>query len=218
MQQVGVHGVGRWAFAFGTVHGDAVLIGVAHELFTREQIPFTPRRDDFHIRHQGISAQLETHLVIAFACRSVADGVSLGFAGNFHQALGNQGAGDGGAQEVLALVKCIGTEHGEHKVAHKLFAQIFNKNIAGLDAHFDGLEASRLDFFALANVSGKGDDFAVVFVLQPLQDDGGVQATRVGEHDALRGMGFAGNRHRAGLVGQSGDSRPPHDPSKAGGR
>ena len=165
VQQVGVHGVGRWAFALGTVHRDPMLVGVAHELFTREQIPLSPRRNDLHIGHQGISTQLEAHLVIAFAGRAMADGVGLGFAGNFHQTLGDQRAGDGGAQQVFTLVQRIGAEHGEDKVAHKLFAQVFNEDVAGLDAHLDGFGASGFNFLALADVGGEGDHFTVVLVL-----------------------------------------------------
>ena len=47
------------------------------------------------------------------------------------------------------------------------------------------LLARRLEFFALADVGRERDDFGVVVVLQPLQDDGGVEAARVGEHDFL---------------------------------
>ena len=192
MQQIGVHGVGRWAFALGTVHGNAVLVGVAHELFTREQIPFTPRRNDLHIGHQGISAQLEAHLVVALAGGAVADGVGLGFAGNFHQTLGNEWASNGGAQQVFAFVQRIGAEHGEDKVTHKLFAQVFDEDVAGLYAHLDGFGTGRFNFLALADVSGEGDHLAVVFVLQPFEDDGGVQTTRIGENNALGCRAFGG--------------------------
>ena len=192
VQQVGVHGIGWGSFALGTVHRNAVLVGVAHEFFAGEQIPFTPGRNDLHIGHQGVSAQLETHLVVAFASRAMADGVGLGFAGDLHQTLGDQGAGNRGAQEVFAFVQCIGAEHGEHKVTHKLFAQVFNEDVAGLDAHLDGFGTCWLYFLALANVGGEGDHLAVVLVLQPFQDDGGVQTARVGENNALGGIGFAG--------------------------
>ena len=43
------------------------------------------------------------------------------------------------------------------------------------------LGARRLELFALADVGGEGDDFAVVVILQPFQDDRGVEAARIGE-------------------------------------
>ena len=177
VQQIGIHGVGRPAFSFLEIHGDAVLVGISEELFAREQVPLSPWGDHFDIGHQGIGTELKAHLVVALASRPVADGVGMGFLRNFHQSLGNQGASNGGAQQVLTFVQSVGPEHGEHKVAHKLLAQIFNENVLGVDAHFDGLGSGRFNLFALTNVGREGHDFAVVSVLQPLQNDGGVEST-----------------------------------------
>ena len=41
------------------------------------------------------------------------------------------------------------------------------------------------EFFALADVGGEGDDLAAVGVLQPFEDDGGIQTARIGEDDFL---------------------------------
>jgi hypothetical protein len=46
----------------------------------------------------------------------------------------------------------------------------------------------------LADVCCEGDHFAVVLVLQPFENDGGVQTARVGEDNTLGGSGFAGGR------------------------
>ena len=53
------------------------------------------------------------------------------------------------------------------------------------------------ELLALAEIGGEGDDLAAVGGLQPLQDDRGVEAARVGEHDLLgrRQIG-----HRGSLV------------------
>ena len=45
------------------------------------------------------------------------------------------------------------------------------------------LRARGLELLALADVGGEGDDLAVVDVLQPLEDDRGVEPAGVGEHD-----------------------------------
>jgi hypothetical protein len=69
----------------------------------------------------------------------------------------------------------------------------------------------------LANVGGEGDHFAVVLVLQPFEDDGGVQTARVGENNSLWGRVLSGGRPCCGfttwssnrwLIGKGGDSRP----------
>jgi hypothetical protein len=40
-------------------------------------------------------------------------------------------------------------------------------------------------FLALADVGGEGDHLALIGVLQPFEDDRGVEAARIGEHDFL---------------------------------
>ena len=43
----------------------------------------------------------------------------------------------------------------------------------------------RLELAALAEIGGEGDDLGAEFGLQPFQDDGGVEAAGIGEHDLL---------------------------------
>ena len=196
VQQIGIHGVGRTTFSLLEVHGNAVFVGIGQELFTRQQVPLAPRSDHFDIWHQGVGAKLKANLVVAFAGRPVADGVGAGFLRDLHESLGNQWASDGGAQQVLAFIQGIGSEHGEHKVTHKLFAQIFDEDVFGVDPHFDGFGSGGFNFLALTDVGREGHHLAVIGVLQPLQNNGGVESTRVGQHDAfgtLIGDGFFGS-------------------------
>ena len=44
------------------------------------------------------------------------------FIGNFDQSLGNQRTGNRGAEQILALINCVGTAHGEDKIASIFFA------------------------------------------------------------------------------------------------
>jgi hypothetical protein len=111
----------------------------------------------------------------------MGNGVGAGFLGDLNEALGDQWAGNGGAEQVLAFIDRIGAEHGEDEIAHEFFAQVFDADIPNAE-HF-GLLACRLELFALAEVSGKGHHFAIIGFLQPFQDDGGVEAARIGQHD-----------------------------------
>ena len=45
------------------------------------------------------------------------------------------------------------------------------------------LGSSGLELLTLTQISGEGDHLAVVGVLEPLEDDGGVEAAGVGEDD-----------------------------------
>ena len=89
-----------------------------------------------------------------------------------------------GAEQVRALVDRAGAQHREHEVAHELLAQV--ARCARRDAPVrERLLADGLELLALADVGAEGDDLAAVGLVQPAQDDGGVEAAGVGEHDLL---------------------------------
>ena len=151
-----------------TLNGDVVLFSVGQQLLAGHQVPLAPWRNHFYARLERIGTQLETHLVVALAGGTVGNGIGAGFVGDFNQTLGNQRAGNGGTQQVLAFVNGVGAEHGEDKITHKFFTQVVDVDF--LDAQRLGLGTGRFDLLALPQVSGEGNDFALVLVLQPLED------------------------------------------------
>ena len=101
--------------------------------------------------------------------------------GALDEALGDERAGDGGAEEVVALVDGVGLEHREDVVFRELFRQVF-------DVGFDGARGVRffmqpVQFLFLPDVRAVGDDFGVVCLLQPLEDAGRVQTAGICEYD-----------------------------------
>ena len=69
-----------------------------------------------------------------------------------------------------------------------------------LDAEHLGLVARRLQLLALAEVGGEGHDLAAVGLLQPLQDDRGVEPAGIGEHDLFHlALGALGGHEHAFL-------------------
>jgi hypothetical protein len=123
-----------------------------------------------------VIGEFETDLVIALAGGAVGDGVRPSASGDFHLFLGDQRAGDGGAEEIAAFVDGIGAEHGEDEIADELFAQVFDIAFAG--AGFAGLFRNAVQFLAWPTSAAKAYDLAAVFFDEPTQDDGGVQALR----------------------------------------
>src|SRR5690606_28632088 len=78
----------------------------------------------------------------------------------------------------------IGAKHREYEIADKFFAYILDVDF--LDAEHLRLPARRLKVaVALTEVGGESDDFGAQLGLQPFQDDGGVEAARIGEYDLL---------------------------------
>ena len=147
------------------------------------KLPFAPGRDDLDVGVQRIGGELEAHLVIALAGGAMGHGIGAGLAGDLDQALGDQRPGDRGAEQVDALIDRIGAEHREDEVADELLAQVLDVDF--LDAQHLGLLARRLQLAALAQVGGEGHDLGAIFGLQPLQDDRGIEAARIGEDDFL---------------------------------
>jgi hypothetical protein len=142
-------------------------------------------RQGLDARLQRVGRQLEAHLVVALAGRAVGDGVGAGLAGDLDQALGDQRPRDRGAEQIVPFIAGIGAHHREDEIAHEFLAQIVDVDVGVGQAHQLGLGPRRLQLFALAQVGGEGHDLAPVSDLQPLQDDRGVEAARIGENDLL---------------------------------
>ena len=95
--------------------------------FSREfRSPLPPRCDDPDVRVQRVGAEFKAYLVVTLPRGPVCDGIAAHFTGNFHQALGNQGARDRGAEQVFSLIDGIGPQHGKDEIAHELLAQVLD--------------------------------------------------------------------------------------------
>ena len=101
--------------------------------------------------------------------------------------LADEGAGDGGAEEIVGLVDRPGAEHGEDEVAHELFAQIVYVALGGAGVYRLLIEAG--EFFRLPEVGGEADYFAAVLFDEPAYDYRGVEAAGVREDDLVRFLG-----------------------------
>jgi len=164
---------------------DLVALGEFEQPGAGGEVPLAPRGDDGDFRLEGVIAQFEPHLVVALAGGAVGDGIGAHLAGDLDLLLGDQRAGDGGAEQVLALIHRIGAEHGEHIVPHELFAHILDEDVFRLDAQQQRLLARRRQFLALAEIGGEGHHLAAIGGLKPFQDHGGVEPARISQHHLL---------------------------------
>ncbi|MDF3017400.1 MAG: hypothetical protein K0R44_2625 [Thermomicrobiales bacterium] len=143
------------------------------------------------MRRECLVGQLEPYLVVAFAGAAMGDGVGAFEERDLDLVLGDDRPRHRGAEEVLPLVDRPGTQRGEGVLAEELFTGIDDigpRRATGKSLGFDLGEV-----VGLADVNRSGDDFAVaVLFLQPGDDAGGVETSRVGEDDFSRRM--AGGR------------------------
>ena len=182
VQQVGVDRKRRLA-ALVLGDGDLVLLGEFEELAAGIEVPLAPGRDHLDVGIERVIAELETDLVVALAGGAMGDGLGPGLMRDLDLALGDERPRDRGAEQVEPLVEGVGAEHREDEVAHELLAQVLDVDL--LDPQHLGLAPGGLQLLALAEVGGEGDDFAAIGLLQPFQDDGGVEPAGIGEHDLL---------------------------------
>jgi hypothetical protein len=136
-----------------------------------------PRRDDAQLRSQGGGGQLKADLVVPFAGGAVGDGVGLFETGNFDHALGDERPGDAGAQKVLVFVDRARLDHGEYEIVGELFLEVVNVDFSR--ARLEGLLLQSLEFLLLADVGAKGDHFGGVGLLDPREQDRGIQSAGV---------------------------------------
>ena len=182
VQEVRVGGIGRLA-PLAARDGNLARLGIGDQPVAGAQVPFPPGGDHPDARLQRIVGELEADLVVALAGRAVGDGVRAGLAGDLDLAPGDQRARDRGAEQILPLIERVGAEHREDEVAHELLAQVVDIDL--LHAHRLGLGAGGFQLLALAEVGREGHHLAAIGLPEPVQDDGGVEAARIGEHHPL---------------------------------
>jgi hypothetical protein len=104
-------------------------------------------------------------------------------------AFGKQGPSNRSAQQIFVLVQAARAHHAPQIFRDELLAHVGHMNFgrAGLQRLL--FEALQL-VIALADVAAHGDHFALIVFLQPRNDDGCIEASRVGQRYLL---GFHGH-------------------------
>ena len=111
-------------------------------------------------------------------------GIGTGFCGDLDKPLGDQWAGNGGAQQVETFVQGVCAKHREDEIAGELFPQVFDVDFR--DTQHLGLLASGFEFLTLTQIGREGYDFAAVLGLKPLENDRRIQPTRIRKHNLFR--------------------------------
>jgi len=182
MPEVTVAGVD---FGLGLSDGDAFFLGVFDGGLAAGEFEgwVFPWGDNLEVWSESHVGEFKADLVVALSGGAVRDGVGSGFACRGDLPLGDEGSGDGCAEEVVLLVDCVGTQHGEAVEVGELFAEVFDDELVGTGLSgflFDAVEFAG----SLAEISRIGDEFDTgVAILEPGEDDGGVKPAGVGQDD-----------------------------------
>jgi hypothetical protein len=115
----------------------------------------------------------------------VGDGVGAFEERDLDLMLGDDWPRHRGAEEVLPLVDRPGTQRGEDVLAQELLSGVDDVGLGG--AAGEGFGFNLGEVVRLANVDRGSDHFAVaVLFLQPGDDAGGIETSRVSEDDFSR--------------------------------
>ena len=185
MPHVPVHGV--WIFLCSLffigllfiilVDRHAMGFCVSHFIFTGLHIPDTPWSDDLHVRSQRFDGEFETNLVIAFAGRAVADGISAIFLCHVDEAFADQRTCKGGTEQVLAFITAICLKDFVCIFFNKFFANI--QSFCIFSTGCERLLVDGIEVFRLSQVHGAGNDFAAIVFFQPRNNNGGIETTGI---------------------------------------
>ena len=175
--QVAVH---RIVGFLGDGQRNIVCLGIVHSLLTGLNIPLTPGSDDLQVGSQCLYGRLKTNLVVALAGSTVSDSHSTLLAGDLHQTACDQRTGKGSTQQVFALIHRTGLHGRVNIISDELITQILDIQLgcAGLDSFL----FQRGKLLALPNVSAHGNYVKAIVLLQPRDDDRGIQATGIRQH------------------------------------
>ena len=161
-----------------------MLLGILDLSGTGIEVPLTPRSDQRDVRCECLDRQLEADLVVALTRSAVSDGVSALFLGDLDELLRDDRTCERRAEQVLVLVDSTGLERRPDVFLEELFLEVLDVDLGSTG--FQGLVVYGVELVTLSDIGADSDDFAaIVMLLEPRDDDGGIETARVCEYDFL---------------------------------
>ena len=163
---------------------DIVLLRVGDLLFPRVELPEPPRGDDRHVGGERLDRQLEPHLVVALAGAAVDDCVGALLLGDLNQPFRDDRPRKGGAQQVFALVDRARLDGRDDKIVDEFLGEVLDVAFGG--ARLDRLLLKPLELaHALPDVGRDRNHLTAVMLLEPGDDDRGVQTAGIRQNDFI---------------------------------
>ena len=158
--------------------GDAVLLRVLDLRGTGVEVPLAPRSDELDVRRERFDRELEAHLVVALARRTVGDGVSTLFLRNLDELLRDERTRKRRAEQVLLLIDSTSLERRPDVLLEEFLLDVLDVDLRG--AGLQRLVMDDIELIALSDIGTDRDDLAaVVVLLEPGDDDGGIETAGI---------------------------------------
>ena len=153
--------------------------GAAGKFFAEARIP--PRGDNLDFWSESRSCEFEANLIVTLARGPVGYSRCPLGAGDLDHALRDERARNACAEKILSLINRPGLQHRKNKITGELLLQVIH--IAFRSPCFESLFLESIEFLGLSHVRAEGDDFGSVGIFEPVQNDRGVQTSRVSDDD-----------------------------------
>src|SRR5947207_973896 len=108
----------------------------------------------------------------------MSNSIGMFLPSNFDHPLCNQRAGDAAAKVVWVLVNRSRLNHWTNEIAGKLLSQIVDVDYGC--ARLPGFLVQTFKLLFLSNVGAEGDHLGLVFVFEPGEQHGGIEASGIG--------------------------------------
>jgi hypothetical protein len=178
------------------IDGDFVLCAVSEQVLASleglNELGIAPRGNALDSRRKSLSAHFEADLVVSLTGGSVRNVRGTFFDGDADHLLGDARTGNGGTEKVSSLVDGVGLDGFKDIVVDVVLAEVRDDTLGGTAIEGLGLDGSEV-FFELSDVGTEGNHFKALLI-QPFEDDGGIETSRVGEDE----LGFDTFGHDAG--------------------
>lgn len=141
-------------------NGDVVLGGKLEEIGTAlellDKLGKSPWGDDLHGGVASLEGKLEADLVIALAGAAVTKEVAVVLLSNADLSASDDGAGEGGTEEVAVLVDGVALDGAEDNLLDELALEVLNDH--ALSAKGESLLLNRRPVLLLTDVSEEAND------------------------------------------------------------
>ena len=156
-------------------------LGIVDLFVTRLDFPLSPRRDDRHIGCKAFDGQFKPNLIVSLAGCAVCDGVCSLSQCDLSQLLADHGPRERGAEQIF-FIFCVHHDGRDDDLITHFVREISDNQLAC--AGLDGLFLQAVEFVALSDVGCDGNDLRIIIMLlQPRDNNRGVEAARIGQND-----------------------------------
>ncbi len=162
---------------------DAPRFKVGNFFFAALDIPDSPGSDHFHFGSKSLDAELESHLIIAFACATMRNSIGSLSKRHLRKPLREQRPRRACAKQIFLLVRRACLDERPEIFLYKLFFLVQLDKLRC--ARCDGALSNSVEICFLTDIAADRDHLAVIVFLEPWNDHSGIESAGICKNNLL---------------------------------